>query len=99
MLHHTHFSIFPNNLLPRLKRHLKGDVTKEWKIPQKGYWNNVSNQRSFLDDLAKKLNITDPSGWYKLTKQNFEDHCGAGLLQMYNNSPSKLITTLYPEYR
>ncbi len=64
----------------------------------KGYWDVLSNQRSFLDNLAKKLNISSPEGWYYLTCTTFRKHNGTGLLSKYDNSPRKLLQAVYPEY-
>ncbi len=54
--------------------------------------------RSFMDDLATKLNITSPDGWYKIswnTLQKFEAH---GLLHKYNDSLVRVLRASYPEY-
>jgi len=59
----------------------------------------LANQRSYMDDLAKALQITDMSGWYAITRSEFAKHGGQGLLTRYNGSPSKLLRTVYPEYK
>ncbi len=63
-----------------------------------GHWDDINNQRSFLNNLAKKLNINDLSGWYKITQYILEEQGGGGLVRKYNGSPSKLLQTVYPEY-
>ncbi len=72
-------------------------ITKEIKF-LKGYWNNLTHQRLFLDDLAQNLKISDKESWYKVKWKDFKEHGGIGLLQKYNNSPSKLLSTVYSEY-
>lgn len=72
-------------------------LTKYSQLPR-GYWDNISNQQSFLNDLAKKLNITSPSGWHKMSGPIIEQHGGAVLLNKYNGSITKLLSTVYPEY-
>ncbi len=63
------------------------------------FWKVVANQRSFLDSLAKNLNITKGSeGWYKITYQILKKNGGGRLLREYNGSPSKLLSSVYPEY-
>ncbi len=52
-----------------------------------------------MDSLAKKLNITSVEGWYGITSKTFHEHGGAGLLDKYNGSTSKLLTTLLPDYK
>ncbi len=64
----------------------------------KGHWDKLSNQKIFLNDLASRLNIKDKSGWYKMTVKSFQQHGAAGLLEKYGNSPSKLLSTVFPEY-
>ncbi len=70
---------------------------KELTYPH-GYWNDVANQRAFMNDLAKKLNITNKEEWYKVSEKFIRDHDGYGLLQKYGSSPSKLLAAVYPEY-
>ncbi len=59
------------------------------------FWNDTSVQHSFLQNLAKELNIIDQSGWYKISASLLQRH---GLLQKYNGSVSKLLSTIFPEY-
>ncbi len=61
-------------------------------------WGNIYAQKHFLDELAKKLNIRDKADWYNITTNTFRDHGGQELLRMYNNSTSKLLSTVYSEY-
>ncbi len=63
-----------------------------------GYWSDVGNQRAFLDDMAKKLNLTDHER-HNITSQMVLQHGGFQLLKKYDYSLSKLLTTLYPEYK
>ncbi len=56
----------------------------------------MTNQRDFLDRIGKELNVND--GWYTITAKTLRDHGAAGLLKKYNDSPSKLLQTVYPEY-
>ncbi len=51
-----------------------------------------------MDDLAKKLNIADFEGWYKIKIKTLEEHGGAALLKKYS-VVSKLLTAVYPEYQ
>ncbi len=68
------------------------------KVPN-GHWDSVSNQRLFMDALAKKLNITDMEGWYKATITRMRENGGGSLLSRnYKGSRFKLLSTVYPEY-
>ncbi len=60
---------------------------------------SISNQRAFLDSLAKKLNINDKEGWYNVTTAVLYRNGGGGLLRgKYNGSLKKMLTTVYSEY-
>ncbi len=75
------------------------DLSKFSHVPT-GYWNDITNQRSFISDVVQELKIGDQEGWYsRLTCATLRKHGGSGLLEKYNGSTSKLLTTLYPEYR
>ncbi len=52
-----------------------------------------------MDEIAKKLNITNHEGWYKATFKMLKTHGATGLLSKYKDSPSLLLTTVYPEYQ
>ncbi len=59
---------------------------------------DFSRHKSFMDDLGKKLNIKDPSGWYNLTTTTLKKQGASSLLGPYNGSPRKLLQSLYPQY-
>ncbi len=63
-----------------------------------GYWNNLTKQREFVENLSKKLNISSKEGWYAITKATVQQHGGYGLLQKHNGSVSKLLS-IVPEYQ
>ncbi len=73
-------------------------VCSHKKLPHR-YWNDLTNQRSFLEDVAKKLNIHDESGWKTITVKILQQYGGHGVLRKYDGSPSKLVATVFPEYR
>ncbi len=51
-----------------------------------------------MDDLGKKLNITNQEGWYQTTFDTIKQYGGSSILKHYNHSPSKLLMAVYPEY-
>ncbi len=76
-----------------------GNVRDLVKFTQTRYnWENPSQQRAFMDDLAKKLNITNKEDWYKLTRDTVYRYGGGELLRKYEFLPSKLVMSVYPEY-
>ena len=84
-----------------------------WKFasPPKAMWQNLSNQRKFLEFAAHHFHIQDMSDWYNIrvkvcifppkvtVTKDITSIGGAGLLQNhYNNSLCALLQRIYPEY-
>ncbi len=59
---------------------------------------SIKEQRSFMDDIASELNITNKEGWYNVDSKILIQHGATPLLKKYNGSVTKLLSTLYPEY-
>ena len=60
-------------------------------------WNNLDNQRKFLDYLFKKLNFNSFNDWNTLKKLQIKENGGKGLLKKYNGNIKTLISFNYPE--
>jgi hypothetical protein len=60
--------------------------------------NNSVHRHALLKDIEQKLNIKEPSDWYKHTKKDMIRHGGNPLLYYYDNSPSKVLQNMYPDY-
>ncbi len=58
----------------------------------------MAHQRTFVNYIAKKLNITKQEDWYKLKFKDYVKVGGTGLLTKYHYSPSKLLATVLSEY-
>jgi hypothetical protein len=72
-----------------------------WKFSQnieRGYWNNDIHQRDFLDWLGNQLNFKLMQDWCNLSLRQIVKNGGLSLLAKYGNSPSKLVTAIYPSY-
>ncbi len=74
----------------------KWDYSKFRHVP-KGYWDNITNQRSKMEELSFKLNITHLDDWYQVKVDEFLHVGGSALFQCYG-SMSKLLQSIYPEY-
>ncbi len=61
-------------------------------------WGNISHQRSFLENLAKKLNVNSKEDWYKVTTSTLKQHGGSELLRVYKGALYKVLVNVYPEY-
>ncbi len=51
-----------------------------------------------MDNIAKKLGITDTVGWFNIRKTSIQAHGGLGVLDKYNGVLTKLLMSVYPEY-
>jgi len=72
-----------------------------WELPfaKRSYWiNNEEAQRKFMDFVAKELNVKTWEDWYTVTFKEIEYCGGSTLLYIYNDSPMKLIRTIYSEH-
>lgn len=67
-----------------------------WFYKSRGYWEKKSNQRKFLEKLAKSLNISKSSDWGKITVSRISEHGGGYLLKLYDKSVLKLLRGIYP---
>jgi hypothetical protein len=68
------------------------------KSPQ-GLWENIDNQKKFVDSMATELKIQSPIDWYNVTKEKIKSFKGGhGILRACDNSLYKLLTHVYPEY-
>ncbi len=67
------------------------------RIPPE-YWGSLENQRTFMETLAKKLNVNTHEDWYKVSTWKLMRSGGSRILHRYHNSYPKLLATLYPEY-
>ncbi len=84
-------TILPKSLLPSTK-------IANTNVIKHDQWKHIQSQRVFLDQIAKTLNITNQNGWYRVTLKTLLQHGGSELLELYNDSTSKLLSTVYPEY-
>lgn len=73
---------------------------KPWKFTTapKHFWESVDNQRLFMDDLAKHLDLGSWEDWYAVSSQQIIEHGGKALLQKFMSSPSALLQSVYPQH-
>lgn len=76
---------------------------KTWKFGEKiikprGYWNDEESQRNYLIELGREMEVKEWSDWYDVTIAEICEKGGSGLLFKYDNSPSKMITSLLNEH-
>ena len=71
-----------------------------WKFERisRDFWNNVNNQRKFMECAGKELKIKVMNDWYKVSVKDLVSVGGSSLLWKYKTSPSKILQAVYPEY-
>ena len=70
---------------------------EKWKV-SKGYWDDIANQREFMEGLIVKLGLKDHQQWKSITSKMIIKNGGTGILKKYSGSPSKLIRSVFPEH-
>ena len=59
---------------------------------------DIENQRNFMDNLFKRLNLNNFDDWLHNQYKNILNNGGEKLLIYYNDDFQKLFSTLYPNY-
>ncbi len=76
-------------------------VIHNWDISKfsnvKGVYDDIWKQRTHMEELAKKLNIKQLEDWYHVKWTTVQQHASI-ILHKYDDSPSKVLTTIFPEY-
>jgi hypothetical protein len=94
-------SVYPEylrtfNFYDNYQRH-PWDIHKFQRVPQK-HWKDLAHQRTFMDDLGRKLGFTSLDDWYNIRVRSINEHGGRGLLSFHGDSISKMLMTVYPEH-
>lgn len=70
-----------------------------WKFKlASNYFNDMQNQKRYMDWLGSKLNYNNKSDYYNLKLSDFTTHYGDKLLMKYNNSPSRVVSHVYSDH-
>jgi hypothetical protein len=71
-----------------------------WKFKnQKGIWEDKETRRKYFDMLATRLNITNPTDWYKIKSADLTEIGASTVINnYYKNSLPTAIEELYPEH-
>ncbi|EGG14005.1 hypothetical protein DFA_11766 [Cavenderia fasciculata] len=74
----------------------------------RGHWVDKLNQKEYLDKMGKDMGFFDDENipmdqyyekWYQVSKIDFIEHKGRGLLLHYNDSVHQLVKAVYSEYK
>eukprot|EP01114_Cavostelium_apophysatum_P016603 TRINITY_DN4763_c0_g1_i1.p1 TRINITY_DN4763_c0_g1~~TRINITY_DN4763_c0_g1_i1.p1 ORF type:complete len:587 (+),score=113.21 TRINITY_DN4763_c0_g1_i1:111-1871(+) len=93
----TKFNNSPSFLITSLLPHYPWKIYDFDAIPL-NYWCDPNNQKEFMNVISSRLGISRWQDWYSVTRADIVRAKGAGLLARFNNSPSRMITSLLPEY-
>lgn len=95
----TLIAVFPGILKYRVTN-LEQQWKKEWfsNIPTYplGYWKNRNNQRNFLTQIARILNIQEPKDWGKNMMNQVIELGGGSLLQRFKGSLFQTLEYAFP---
>jgi hypothetical protein len=64
-----------------------------------GEWDEISNQRLYMDWYAKEYGVKTPLDWFKVSASEVYRRQGRGLLAIYDDSMVKAVQSVYPEYQ
>jgi len=67
------------------------------KTVPNGHWKDENNHKKYMEYLSYKLGYTKTEQWYNISNKIICDNYGGGVLRRFNNSPYKLIKSVFPE--
>jgi very-short-patch-repair endonuclease len=72
-----------------------------WKfnVVFKEFWNDLSNQKKYMDWLFKELKYEISEDWYNISREIIMQNYGNGLINTYGGSYQKILNTIYPELK
>ena len=103
-----HYNSSPLQILSSAYPDFNWQPWKFAKCPQ-NFWEDINNQKKFMDWASSELKIKDLSDWYAISHQViiirnstnnkvFTKVGGGSLLSQYSGSLSKLLSQIYPDY-
>src|SRR6185437_7791159 len=63
-----------------------------------GYWNDIDNRKEFMDWLFNQLQYKSMDDWYNVTAKDICKFGGNTLLTRHDDSPFKLLQSVYPNH-
>jgi hypothetical protein len=91
--------VYNGSLVNALKSVYPEFQWEEWNFSRvtAGFWKEKSNQKAFLDYVAKKLGIINTEDWYRVKQSDIHRMGGDRLLRYYGDSLTKALQTIYPD--
>ena len=63
------------------------------------YWNQIENQKQFMDNLFIKLNLKTLEDWKIITKNQIYKLGGQSIVKHFKYNMKDLLSTIYPDYK
>jgi hypothetical protein len=60
---------------------------------------DLAQQRTLLDEIGRRLGITDMQQWYKIQKLQVVKNGGSGLIKMHKDSLQTALQKVYPDHK
>jgi hypothetical protein len=89
---------FENSVLKSLEDAYPDFEWQPWRFGRAsvGYWNDMKNQRKFMDWIADQLEFKDMNEWYSISEEKISEMGGKSLIDHhYEGSPSLAIISIY----
>ena len=65
----------------------------------KDFWDQQANQQEYVSWLGKQFGIQSPDDWQNISWNDIVNLKGSALMKRHQNSPFKLLSTIYPEHQ
>jgi hypothetical protein len=62
-----------------------------------GFWSSDHNITAYMEWISEQLMISSSDDWYQLEEVDIIERGGSALLSKFRNSPSQLLSKLYPD--
>ncbi len=59
---------------------------------ERGYWENIGNQRYYFDCLGDEMQIREWGGWEDITSHHIHSHGGGGMIEQYYRNSLRKVT-------
>jgi hypothetical protein len=94
-------SQYDNSLPTLVQKSYPQHAWLPWRFVERApsiFWEDVEQQKQWLQLLSAELNIKHWEDWYQVTAQQISKHGGGPLLTLYQSSVARLIPALLPQH-
>jgi hypothetical protein len=80
----------PTKLICKVYPELESKIWLFGKCPQL-FWQDPANVKQFLSELFRERNLKNPTDWYTVTCDDFDNFGGAGLVNIYKGHINTIV--------